>query len=405
MFYNNWKKTFYSIVCGEMVSTIGSSAVQFSLIWRLTDTYKSVNIMVIAALFTFLPNVLFGPIAGGVVDKIKRKYVIIISDLFSGILAIILAVTFYYGVSSYIIVCVALGLRAIASSFQIPAIQATIPVLVPKKELAKANSFSQFIESGCNLFGPVLGSIMITSLPIHFILMTDLIGAIIACLVIYFASIPEIDDKDKVSASLNILENFKIVFRFIKNDFNLSSFIKVFFICTTLYMPLGMLFPLMIKQTFNGSSIVAGGAQFLYTFGMLIASILLGIYNKRIINFLSISKYGLTVFGFSLLISGLLPENNFGSLFFLVLCFFMGIGVNICNIPFLTYLQYKLPKIHQGKIMSFYQTLISLAMPLGLIITTPANNFLTIATWFSISGCIMLISLLINFVFMRKYHD
>ena len=149
--YNKWRTTFYTITLGEMVSTIGSSAVQFSLIWWLTDVYKSVNVMVIAALFTFIPNVLLGPLAGVLVDKLKRKFVIITSDFFSGVLAVFLALFFYSGRSSYAIVCITLGLRTIASAFQIPAIKAVMPVLVPKDELTKANSISEFIDTGCNL--------------------------------------------------------------------------------------------------------------------------------------------------------------------------------------------------------------------------------------------------------------
>lgn len=398
-----WKTTFYTITFGEMVSTIGSSAVQFSLIWWLTDVYKSVNVMVIAALFTFLPNVLLGPLAGAVIDKFKRKIVIISSDLFSGLLAILLAVLFYSGNTSYVIVCVALGLRTVASTFQIPAIKAVMPVLVPKKELTKANSINEFIDTGCNMLGPVLGAFMISVLPINMILLTDLIGAIIACIVVYFAKIPEIKRSVKKDYTLNIIDDLKIVFVYFRKDVKLSYFTKLFFICVTLYMPLGMLFPLMVKQTFSGNSVLAGVAQFSYTLGMLIAALLLGVFSKRVKEHLKLSTFGLSIFSIALLLSGILPRDNLGGILFLFLCLFMGISVNISNIPYITYLQLTLPKEHQGKVMSFYQMLISLAMPLGIIITTPANKIFTLAMWFTVSGGIMLFSIVANQFLKLKY--
>ncbi|WP_162012460.1 MFS transporter [Streptococcus sp. S784/96/1] len=400
--YNKWRTTFYTITLGEMVSTIGSSAVQFSLIWWLTDVYKSVNVMVIAALFTFLPNVLLGPLAGVLVDKLKRKFVIITSDLFSGVLAVFLALFFSSGHSSYAIVCLTLGLRTIASAFQIPAIKAVMPVLVPKEELTRANSISEFIDTGCNLLGPILGAFMISVLPINLILLTDLVGAIIACIAVSFAKIPEINS-DSNTNNLHIIKSFKDVFNFFKSDKKLNYFTKLFFICTTLYMPLGMLFPLMVKQTFSGDSILAGGAQFFYTLGMLIAALTLGIFSQKVTDYLKLATYGLSIFAISLILSGILPGDRIGGNLFLVLCLFMGIGVNLSNIPYITYLQSTLPKEHQGKIMSFYQMLISIAMPLGLIVTTPANKFFTLAMWFSASGIIMIIGILVYHFVKLKY--
>lgn len=402
--HKKWRATFYTITFGEMVSTIGSSAVQFSLIWWLTDVYKSVNVMIIAALFTFLPNVLLGPLAGVLVDKLKRKFVIIFSDLFSALLAISLSIFFYNGNSSYSIVCVALGLRTIASAFQIPAIKAVMPILVPREELTKANSISQFIDTGCNLIGPILGAFMVSLLPINLILLTDLIGAIIACIAVSFARIPEIDSELNSDKNLHIFKSFKYVFKFFKYDKKLNYFTKLFFICTTLYMPLGMLFPLMVKQTFSGDSILAGGAQFFYTLGMLIAALTLGIFSQKVTDYLKLATYGLSIFAISLILSGILPGDSIGGNLFLVLCLFMGIGVNLSNIPYITYLQSTLPKEHQGKIMSFYQMLISIAMPLGLIVTTPANKFFTLAMWFSASGIIMIIGILV-YHFVKLKHD
>lgn len=402
--YSKWRRTFYTITLGEMVSTIGSSEVQFSLIWWLTDVYKSVNIMVIAALFTFLPNVLLGPLAGVLVDKLNRKFVIITSDLFSGVLAVFLAIFFSNGYSSYAIVCLTLGLRTIASAFQIPAIKAVMPVLVPKEELTKANSISEFINTGCNLLGPILGAFMISVLPINLILLTDFVGAIIACIAVYFAKIPEIKN-DSNTNNLHIIKSFKEVFKFFKSDKKLNYFTKLFFICATLYMPLGMLFPLLVKQTFNGDSILAGISQFSYTFGMLIAALTLGIFGQKVKDHLKLSTFGLSLFAIALVLSGILPKDSFWGLLFLILCLFMGIGANTSNILFITYLQSTLPKEHQGKIMSFYQMLISLAMPLGLIITTPANGIVTLAMWFTISGAIMVFSIVITSFLMSRYND
>lgn len=49
------------------------------------------------------------------------------------------------------------GLRAIGEVFQTPAVQAVVPLIVPREELVRANAWDQFWQSGALMLGPVLG--------------------------------------------------------------------------------------------------------------------------------------------------------------------------------------------------------------------------------------------------------
>ena len=70
---SSWKKRFFIITSGQAVSMIGSGAVQFALIWWLTNESKSSMILSIAGLFAFLPQAILGPFAGVWVDRLNRK--------------------------------------------------------------------------------------------------------------------------------------------------------------------------------------------------------------------------------------------------------------------------------------------------------------------------------------------
>ena len=79
---------------------------------------------------------------------------------------------------------ISLFLRAVASVFHTPAIQAIVPTLVPVDELVEANSWNQFLQSGAYMLGPVIGAILYSIVPLWVILMTDTLGAVIACIII-----------------------------------------------------------------------------------------------------------------------------------------------------------------------------------------------------------------------------
>lgn len=176
---NNWKRDFLIIAGGQTVSLIGSAAVQFSLIWWLASATASPIMMSIAGVSAFLPQLILGPFVGVWVDRLSRKTVIIAADLFMGLAALVFALFFLFDQPPYWSVCAVLGIRAVGSVFHSPAIQAAVPMLVPPQELVRANGWSQFMQSGAFLLGPVLGAAMYAVLPLWIILLSDLAGALV----------------------------------------------------------------------------------------------------------------------------------------------------------------------------------------------------------------------------------
>ncbi len=64
-----WKRNFFTITIGQTISIVGSSAVQFTLIWWIASNTSSPLMLAMAGLFAFLPQLLLGPFAGVWVDR------------------------------------------------------------------------------------------------------------------------------------------------------------------------------------------------------------------------------------------------------------------------------------------------------------------------------------------------
>lgn len=147
----SWRKKYLTILSGQTVSLIGSSAVQFALIWWLTNESKSAIMLSLAGLSAYLPQMFLGPFVGVWLDRLKRKYVVIAADLFMGLVALGLSIWFLLGNPGYLVVIAALFLRSLANVFHTPSIQAIVPLLVPEEELVKApiagiNFYSQALS-------------------------------------------------------------------------------------------------------------------------------------------------------------------------------------------------------------------------------------------------------------------
>ncbi len=393
-----WKKKFFTIVAGQTISLIGSSAVQFSLIWWLASETASPIMMSLAGLFAFLPQLLLGPFAGVWIDRLKRKTVIICADMFIGLVAALFALSFLLWSPPYWLACAVLGVRAIANVFHTPAIQAVVPMLVPGDELVKANGWSQFLQAGAFMLGPVIGAAMYAAFPMPVILLTDLLGAVAASITIAIIRIPEIERGQRYSS--RFLQELKEGIAVYMRDKKLSFVTLTVAISLVFFMPLSSMYPLMTSDYFKGTAWHASLIQITYSFGMMAGA---GIMSQfKIKNKLFAALMGILVLGVTSFASGILPASNMGFWIFAVVCLGMGASVNIYNIPYMAYIQENIPKEVQGRAFSLIGSLMSLTMPLGLLFAGPVAEYYGVPFWFTVAGIMILAVTFAGMIFYRK---
>jgi len=394
-----WRKKYLTILSGQTVSLIGSSAVQFALIWWLTNESKSAIMLSLAGLSAYLPQLFLGPFVGVWLDRLNRKYVVIFADLFMGLVALALSIWFLFGNPGYLVVIAALFLRSLANVFHTPSIQAIVPLLVPEEELVKANSWNQFLQSGAFMLGPVLGAVMFAAMPLWVILLTDLIGALAACLALWIVEVPEIPRSE--ATNQHYLEELKDGFKVFKEDPPMLIVMVFSFFIMIFYLPLGILFPLMTNVHFELSAWFASVVEFSYAVGMMISAFLIGMKKEWREKLLAaqLANVGLAI---TFIGSGLVPANLTGYWLFVFFCILMGGVGNLYNIPFTSYLQETVAPEKLGRVFSLFGSVMSGAMPIGLLLAGPLSEKFGIAKWFLISGILTLIFSLLCLVFYRR---
>ena len=92
-----WKARFFTIWTGQTFSLIGSALVQFALIWWLTETTGSAAVLATASLVGLLPPVLLGPFVGTLVDRWRRRWILVAADGAIALFTAVLAVLYWQG--------------------------------------------------------------------------------------------------------------------------------------------------------------------------------------------------------------------------------------------------------------------------------------------------------------------
>ena len=232
----SWKQKFLTISIGQMASLIGSSAVQFSLIWWIASETGSPIMMGLSGLAAFLPATLLSPAAGIAADRYHRKYICILADLFIGFSAMVFAVLLWKYDMPVWTVLVVLFCRSVGNAFHQPAFQAMIPQFVPADELVQAGGWNQMLASGSFLLGPALGAALYASFTLPVILLTDLIGAVIASIMLGIVYIAPVEKT--VHEKHNTLRELKEGIDVFRADKALILLIATETLCMIFYLPL-----------------------------------------------------------------------------------------------------------------------------------------------------------------------
>lgn len=399
----NWKTKYLFIIAGQSLSLIGSTAVQFSVIWWLSTTLGSPIILAFASIAAYIPNILLGSFVGVWLDRLNKKYVIIAADVFTGVISVIFALTFYLGTPTVWMTLFFLGLRAIGGVFQSPAIQAVVPSIVPKDQLIQANAWDQFLQSGALMIGPVLGAVMYAALPLPIILFSDLTGAVIASISLMPVKIPYIVRVD--DNPMGFVREWKEGLQIFLMDKRLFVLTLSAAICMIFFMPITAFYPLMTSDYFQGTACEASSVELLYSAGMMSGTFVINRFgNKLQYNAICVAFIGLFGLGSTTLISGFLPKSDEAFWIFAFMCFGMGISAVFYNIPYIAYIQETIPSIYHGRAFSLLNSIISLTMPLGLLVAGPLSEIKGIQFWFSFSGIMIVSITLIAVCVLAKKH-
>ena len=394
----NWKKQFAIIYTGQIFSLLGSAVVQFAVIWWMTIQTQSAVVLTSATISAFIPNMLIGPFAGVWIDRFNRRSVMMAADGLVALSSVALGAMFLLAERPSIwFIYLILLVRGLGNTFHAPAMQAAIPLLVPAHMLTKAGGWGNLVNSLSNMLGPVLGAAFMGLFPIAAIMLIDIFGAVFAIVCLVFVRIPDVPQSGQ---KLHLLSDMKQGLSAMRANRPLIAIFPAMMIMTILYIPLGSLFPLLIRVHFGGTAWHTGAATFVFAGGLLVSSLIIGVWGGMKRRFL-MAALAIGVLGAGALVSGALPSAGFWT--FIVCCFFMGSSGTFLNVPVMAYIQETIAPEMMGKVFSLLMTAMTWAMPVGLLAAGPVSDHIGINRWFFWSGLALMLTALICRLMTRRY--
>ena len=392
---NNWKKVFGIIWTGQLFSYLSSSIVSFSAILWLSFETQSAEVLATATLFALLPQSILGLFSGVFVDRWNRKRVMMLSDSFIAICSLGLAILFFTGKVNVGYIYALLAFRSAGSAFHAPAMQASIPLLAPENKLGRIAGINQMIMSVSNIAGPALGALFITIFDMGFIMLIDVLGAIIAVGTLVFVTIPNPKRKEKTETPHVFREIKEGLSEIAKTD-GLALLFLFSIIVTFFIMPVSALFPLMTLNHFSGNAFQMSLIEVIWGIGMLLGGAFLGMIDIKS-NRIGLINAMYIVLGLTFLLSGILPQSNLGYWLFVVLTAIGGFSGAIFNSMFSVVIQINIKPEALGRVFSMLGSMMILPSLIGLSVTGIIADEIGLTITFIIAGIAICCCGLISF--------
>lgn len=381
-----WLRTFLIVFIGQAFSLLGSSAINFALVWWLTAETGSATVLAYASIAALLPQALLGPIAGPFVDRWDRRLTIIGADVFIAATSLVLAAAFAAGEPSVAFVIAVIAARSVGAAFHTPASQAAVPMYVPADQLMRVAGWNFFLGSGIAMAAPVLGAFLMGVAPMQAVIAVDVVGAAVAVVLLMLVRIPHPERAESDVAGSGFVAEFVTGWRELVKNQGLVDLTLVLVVVTLLYMPINALFPLMTKAHFGGGAIHASVVELAFGAGMLAGSLAIGILSARFSGVRLISA-GLLLIGAMIGVAGLLPSSAFWA--FAVLSIGMGFSAPLFGAPITAMFQTLIDPSKLGRVMSLYMTMSMLVAPVGLLFAGPLAEQTGVASWFAVTGVLI----------------
>jgi MFS family permease len=142
-------------------------------VWIFERTGSATQFALIG-LFAVLPRVALSPLAGTIVDRWDRRRAMIVSDAGAGLSTLTLVLLLVTGRVEVWHIYVIVAASAAFSTIQFPAYAAATTLLVPKKDLGRANGMIQFAQATAEILAPALAGLLVQTIQLQGVILADL---------------------------------------------------------------------------------------------------------------------------------------------------------------------------------------------------------------------------------------
>ena len=380
----HWLRKVILFLSGQTVSLFGSMLVQYAVFWYLTITYQSGVVMMLAALFGFLPQAVISIFGGVWADRHSRKLLIMGADAAIAVSTLALALVMMTGYDAVWLIFLTMAVRSAGAGIQMPAMSALIPQITPTRNLMRVNGINGSIQSAMALLAPAAagalyawasaatGGSAASLIPIFFI---DVVTAAIGIALLAMIKVGTV--RRATDVPTGYFADLADGVRYVVHHAFVRWLLLLFAIIFLLTVAPSNLTPLMVVRSFDAGEqqnvVNLALLEIAFSVGMVLGGIVVAsLFAKR--SRIAMIVVSSLVFAALSIGMGLSPS----VIVFFGFMFLFGLTVPFFSTPSMTLLQETVEPERQGRVFGFVGIVMALAMPMGMVVFGPLADVVPI---------------------------
>lgn len=369
----SWKKKISKFLAAQTISLLGSSLVQYAIIWYITLKTSSGLMMAIATICGYIPQMSISLFAGVWIDRYNRKFIAMAADAVIALATLIIALLFYFGFTQIWLLFIVLIVRSIGTGIQTPTINALIPQLVPQQYLMKINGINSSLNALTMFLSPVLSGLILSLTSIETTFFIDVVTAIIGISITATIIIPPHLPKQEKSVPQSILKEIENGFVYLRHNQLIRRQLLFIVVIMFLISPSAFLTPLLVSRSFGAEVWRLSVSEMTFSLGAIAGGVLIawlgGCKNRVHTIIFSTIAYG-----------GLMVAIGFAPNFVIYLIFngLIGITMPCFNAPVNVLIQENSDTAMHGRLFSIMQVANACALPVGTLIFGPLADVVSV---------------------------
>lgn len=186
------RRDFIRFWLSQSFSLLGSSMTSYALtIWAFQETQRALVVSLLL-LARFLPETLISFFCGALVDRQKKKTILIVFDTLAAAVSLMLLAAHSRGSLTIPLILIGQVGFGIARAFQAPAAATAIGWLVPSDQYARAGGMESFSQYLTMILSPVLAVFLMTTFGLWTVFLIDFASFLLAAIaLLWLIQIPE----------------------------------------------------------------------------------------------------------------------------------------------------------------------------------------------------------------------
>ncbi len=372
---------------------MGNAIYYIAIMWWIVQKFSpSQSGVIMGAMFVFdiLPTIIIGPFSGVLADRMSRKTLVVLSDATRGVLMLWLAYLAYTNSLTFLWIYTIAFLMGTGSAFFSPALQATLPNIVPDSHLTKANSLYSLEIQITQMAGPALGGFLIGFLGIPFVFALNGVSFIISAFTEIFINFRQKLKEKKAQKPTKFFSDLKEGLKFLYSQKTLFWFVIIFSLMNFAGAPVDIVLTKQVKNVYHLGAMEFGYIGSLFAAGMIVGGFVLSVLPelKKKHNAIVFSSI---VSGLLLSILGMIPY-----LSLLIIAFVIGICMSITNVLGSVVEQRIIPNEKRGRVFGVLSTLTTALMPISYALIGSVSSVLSnTVIFFSLGSMIVILAFLL----------